>query len=494
MQCIDILKIERKKLCVAIIHKWKHYTLSFFQDHGTKLISNNWCGTSPVFYDEQSFEIIGSHLKLTKPKPIDKTGLYLYLSAGYCIYGKTPYQGISYLRPNQSIEDKNITDENLNYLRKLANRPNVPPENVLKLIQEWVNQFEESTSGKIIVPLSGGLDSRLLISFINDKSRIEAFTYGQSLNQSVSNEVKIAESLSRKLDFAWSHIELKDFSTYTESWLNKWGASTHAHGMYQMQFYSKVAARVPKGSNVISGIIGDLLAGSLQNNRIESPIDILKLDLSRGMNAKLLTDSCFTESEKSNVHSFLGSEFAQYKAILGNKRALDLLTIQNKNMLLRYLVEVPTWYGLKCASPFLDENIGINMLCIDDNLRLNRKWQKNYLENIGLGDSHLGKPGSFYNTLNFSEINSGNVNLNLLTTLIYIPKIDKVLTRTKLAIEKLRLRRYKIFMKIAQSQHSNILGRFLLRMVKNSYSKGLQNYGIYLTLIPLSHIESNYVA
>jgi hypothetical protein len=466
--------------------------LSFFQDHGTKLISNNWCGTSPIFYDEQSFEIIGSHLKLTKPKPIDKTGLYLYLSAGYCIYGKTPYQGISYLRPNQSIEDKNITDENLNYLRKLANRPNVPPENVLKLIQEWVNQFEESTSGKIIVPLSGGLDSRLLISFINDKSRIEAFTYGQSLNQSVSNEVKIAESLSRKLDFAWSHIELKDFSTYTESWLNKWGASTHAHGMYQMQFYSKVAARVPKGSNVISGIIGDLLAGSLQDNRIESPIDILKLDLSRGMNAKLLTDSCFTKSEISGVQSFLSNEFSKYKGIYTNKRALDLLTIQNKNMLLRYLVEVPTWYGLKSSSPFLDEGIGIDMLCIDDNLRLNRKWQKNYLESVGLADSHLGKPGSFYNTLNFSEINNGKVDLNLLTTLIYLPKFNEILTRTNMAIDKLRLRRYKIFMKIAQSQHLNILGRLLVRMVKNSFTKGLQAYCTYLTLIPLSKIQRDH--
>jgi hypothetical protein len=467
--------------------------LNFFQDHGTKLISNNWCGTSPIFYDEQSFEIIGSHLKLTKPKPIDKTGLYLYLSAGYCIYGKTPYQGISYLRPNQSIENKNITDENLNYLRKLANRPNVPPENVLKLIQEWVNQFEESTSGKIVVPLSGGLDSRLIISFINDKSRIEAFTYGQSLNQSVSNEVKIAESLSRKLDFAWSHIELKNFSTYTESWLNKWGTSTHAHGMYQMQFYSKVAERVPKGSNVISGIIGDLLAGSLQDNRIESPIDILKLDLSRGMNAKLLTDSYFTSSEISDVHSFLRNEFSKYKGVYNNKRTLDLLTIQNKNMLLRYLVEVPTWYGLKSASPFLDEDIGIDMLCIDENLRLNRKWQKNYLESIGLADSNLGKPGSFYNTLIFSEINSGKVDLNLLTNLISIPKYDEALPGIKLAIDKLRLRRYKIFMKIAQSQHLNILGRLLLRIVKDSYNKGIQNYGIYLTLIPLCNIERNSV-
>jgi hypothetical protein len=467
--------------------------LSFFQDHGTKLISNDWCGTSPVFYDEQSFEIIGSHLKLARPKPIDKTGLYLYLSAGYCIYGKTPYQGISYLRPNQSIKNKEITDVNLNFLSKLANRPNVPPENAIELIQEWVKQFEESTSGKIVVPLSGGIDSRLLISFIKDKSRIEAFTYGQSLNQAVSNEVKKAKSLSRKLDFAWSHIELQGYSNYTESWLNKWGASTHAHGMYQMQFYSKISERVPAGSSVLSGIIGDALAGSLRDNRIELPIDILKLALSHGMDAKLLTDSCFTKAEKSDVHDFLSDEFAQYKAILGNKRALDLLTIQNKNMLLRYLVEVPTWYGLKCASPFLDENIGINMLCIDDNLRLNRKWQKNYLENIGLSDSYLGKPGSFYNTLNFSEINSGNVNLNLLTTLIYIPKIDKVLTKTKLAIDKLRLRKYKILMKIAQSQHLNILGRFLLRMVKNSYNKGLQNYGIYLTLIPLSHVERNYV-
>jgi hypothetical protein len=463
--------------------------LNFYQDYGTKLYLNDWCGSSPIFYKKQSFEIIGGHLKPPQPKPIDKVGLYFYLSAGYCIYGKTPYHEISYLRPNQSIENKELVDGNITYLRNLVNRKTASSQAALNLIEEWIKEFEESTSGKIVIPLSGGLDSRLLISFIKDKSRIEAFTYGQSLNQSKSNEVKIAESLSRKLNFNWNHVELKNYSSYTENWLNKWGASSHAHGMYQMQFYSKISEKVPKGSYVLSGIIGDLLAGSLNNSRIDSPIDILKLDLSRDMNAQSLTNSIFNDSDEVAINNFLNDEFSQYKEFLNNKRALDLLTIQNKNMLLRYLVEVPRWYGLNSTSPFLDENIGLNMLCIDENLRYNREWQKSYLKDVGLADSDLGKTGLYYNTLNFLEINSKNVDLNLLTNLDFIPNFNDQLQTIRSGMSKLQSIKYKVFMELAQNRIFNFIGRSFLRLIKKSYINGLQKYNIYLTLIPLSYIE-----
>lgn len=446
--------------------------------------SNTWCGSSPIFFEKQRRKILGPQLIPPSNFNFDWTGLELFLQSGYCLFGLTPFDGFSYLQANEVLIDGVIVSNNVNYLEHLVHQPSVSSQLAVDAIGRWVGDLEKSTSEKIVIPLSGGLDSRLLISFIQDKSRIEAFTYGQSWTQKKSNEVVTARALSKKFNFKWRHIELEGYSSYTSQWISKWGSSTHAHGMYQMQFYEKISKLVPPGSIVLSGIIGDLLAGSLPHRKITCPDDLWGLTLTRDMNAHQIINNLERSEQLNHVGEILAYEFEKYEHLLGEKRVTDLLTIQNKNMLLRYLVEVPTWYGFKTESPFLNEEIGMKMLCIEENERKNRKWQKEYLEKNEIGDHDLGLNGLFSNILNFSEINKGFVNPSELGD---VSQLINMKTKNEMinTIEKLRNTRFRIYQQIAEVPILRHIGRILIRLSRRNYKIGLGMYYSYLTLLPL---------
>jgi hypothetical protein len=453
--------------------------------------SNDWCGSAPIFFENSYNAPIGRKLSVRPESVYDDFGLFLYLKAGYSLFGRTPYRDYSFIRANQVITNSKLEDSNVNFISRLVDRRTVSVEKVLELISGWIEDFERTTTGKIIVPLSGGLDSRLLISFIRDKSRIEAFTFGQSWNQAKSNEVIKAEALSKKLNFNWRHISLSGYSHNTEKWMEKWGPSCHAHGMYQMEFYSKISKLVPEGSVVLSGIIGDLLAGSLPRQNVKKPSDLLKLTLSREMNADPILEILTNGKKIDDFQKFLETEFLKYEHLLSSKRATDLITIQNKNMLLRYLVEVPEWYGLLSKSPFLDEEIGTSMLCLEEDLRVNRRWQENYLKKIGIGTLDLGRSGLFTNSLNFKELNAGLVDLTLLRTVDLVNYDEKLLDSICDPMIRMKSMRYRVFSRLVESPWSHILGRLLMRLIKSKYSAGLKMYYSYLTLIPLGNARRN---
>ena len=97
-------------------------------------------------------------------------------------------------------------------------------------IEDIVNTWERSTNAEIIIPTSGGYDSRILNWMIKDKSRIRSYTYGATTPQSQSFEVVYAQELSRRLGTAWKHIELGKFFNYIDRWYDLYGVSVHAHG------------------------------------------------------------------------------------------------------------------------------------------------------------------------------------------------------------------------------------------------------------------------
>jgi asparagine synthetase B (glutamine-hydrolysing) len=449
--------------------------------------TNNWIGTSPKFFDSSNNEVFGSQLAAMNGKERDKLGLFLYLNAGYCVFGTTPYRDVRFLRANQALAGSEILDTNFSFLEKLVSQDASKVDSVLDSISKWVEEMEKSTKGKIVVPLSGGLDSRLLLSMIKDRSRIEAFTYGQSWSESKSNEVKRAEELSKRMGFSWRHIVLRGYSRFTPAWIENRGATSHAHGMYQMEFYSQIEKLIPKNSVVLSGIVGDLLAGSLSKVRINDPEDLWKLTLSRQINASSVISHIESEDLRQEVHKYLRREFEFYEPLFYSKRATDLLTIQNKNMLLRYLVEVPELFGLESRSPFLDENIGTSLLCLEENEREDRKWQKEYLKKIGLDDKDIGKGGLHNNTLNFAEISSRKVDLSLLGTLGIFYEEKKVLEEVIASVQALQSRYLKIAVILSQKSLFSFLGRIMLRLQRNKYQSGLKMYFTYLTLIPLSY-------
>ena len=123
------------------------------------------------------------------------------------------------------------------------------------------------------MPTSGGFDSRLINLLLSDRSRVRAFTYGISDNQLRSTEVVKAREVARRLGLRWQTVPIGEFHRYLGDWDALYGVSTHAHGMYQMEFYDQVRRAVAPGSTVLSGICGEWFSGDDKEVRTQPVVD-----------------------------------------------------------------------------------------------------------------------------------------------------------------------------------------------------------------------------
>lgn len=128
----------------------------------------------------------------------------------------------------------------------------------------------ESLNGKYaIVPLSGGADSRMIISMLKrfDYQNVICYTYGDAK----SKEVKISERVARHNNYEWHLVEynnetwriLKENSIYDNylKYSGKYSSCPHIQDIYAI-YYLKNKGIIPNDSVFIPGHSGDMVAGS----------------------------------------------------------------------------------------------------------------------------------------------------------------------------------------------------------------------------------------
>tara|TARA_Y100001978_G_scaffold203522_1_gene230544 strand:+ start:6859 stop:8247 length:1389 start_codon:yes stop_codon:yes gene_type:complete len=371
------------------------------------IYNTDWLGTIPIFYNEDT-NSISSCMKdvIDKNKVFfDKEGLINFLDFGYSVFNQTPIKGIKFIGPSQSIKIKNnkIKIENeIDPLEELIDNK-LKEDEIFELIHTKVLEWEKSLPSdyKILLPLSGGYDSRILLNAIENKERVYAFTYGLSSNQKESYEVVRAKYLCKKFGIKWKQIYLGQFNKEIEYWISKYGLSTHAHGMYQVEFYKKIKELYPKEKfAVLSGIVGDLWAGSLPNFKIRNFEDLNFLGLTRGHCA----ESSFLKYDKNKVNlERKKSFFEENKFKLQDPRYQIIILIRTKIILLSYLLNVPRYLGYLSWSPFLEIDLATAMINLSDKRRKNRKWQ---LEFLRMNNLDLENRKFKYNKTNLLDYNS----------------------------------------------------------------------------------------
>jgi len=348
-----------------------------------KIFQTDWLASSPVFYNEKTSRAsknINDVIDWDDIR-IHPEGFNNYLEFGYSVFGQTPLENIKFLPHSTRLT---ISDDGGMKIEKLPDAAEkfidaeTSEEEVLSLISKAVNDWERNVSGEIIIPTSGGLDSRLLNCLVKDKSKIRSFTYGTSANQSLSFETVNAGLLAERLGTKWQRIELENFFDYLGEWDKLFGPSVHAHGMYQMEFYDKIRRLTGNGSAVLSGIIGDAWAGSVNIGPIDSPADLKALGYSHGMNA----DASASLLESTNG---LKEEYFKINAgKLKNEKWRVIEAMRFKITLLSYLFRVPEHYGFKPWSPFLECEIALKMLALPEASKKNRYWQRSYFDRTGV--------------------------------------------------------------------------------------------------------------
>lgn len=383
-------------------------------------IENDWLGSIPIFYNTKKI-IISTLINKTFTKEdgeIDPDGLNNYLDFGYCVLEHSPFRNVRFMRYFSKIE---ISDTKIHISKKddlfLNNsKEKVTTEIVTSSIKRHLNTLACKVRGDIILPTSGGLDSRLLNLLIKNKERIRSYTYGLSpQTKATSFEVAKAKKLSEILGTKWKEIKLLAFHKYYKEWFELFGCSTYLSGMYHIEFYKKIKKYMPQNNSVLSGICNETWSGQYPPPVVNNPGEVIEFGNTHGINS----DSKISKFNKDNKLNL--KFFNLYKTIPKSNKNKFITLVRFRIMLLSFTLKVPDYLGYPSWTPFLNFKIADKMLSISDKERKDEKWLKDYFDKEGilLEKMVLGYP--YINTLDQDASKYyaiPNIEINILKPLI----------------------------------------------------------------------------
>jgi len=367
------------------------------------LFETDWLAYQPVFYNEKtgkSSHNINDVIDYTNLE-FDPEGFNNYVDFGYSVLEQSPVKHVKFLRHSSRL----LIDENGKLKAECLADPldkwldyKISEDDVIDLVKERVRAWEATVNGEIVIPTSGGYDSRLLNWCIKDKSRIRTFTYGISENQARSYEVVYAHRLSELLGTSWERIPLGDFHKFFDDWENLFGVSTHAHGMYHFEFYQKILPKLKGNNPFLSGISGDAWAGSIPAQTLAASHHLTQFGYTHDVVADI-RKSLFQSNYESRQ-----TFWEEHHDKLADERYQVTFTIRLKAILLSYLLRVPAFFGFSPWSPFLDIDVCMAMLNLPKARRRQRVWQREFFQKCGLDLESMNLNASNENTLDLQAL------------------------------------------------------------------------------------------
>ena len=442
-----------------------------------RVLETDWIASNPVFYNQATGWVshnINDVIDFANFE-FHPEGLRNYLEFGYSVFGQTPVRDVRFLpacarinaADNGQMKIESLDDPVKDWAGRNSHEDDVLDE-LCRTIREW----EKDTKGELVVPLSGGYDSRLLVEMVHDRSRVRAFTYGLSCNQGESFEVVRAKKVAEILGIQWKQIKLGNYHNYIGDWDHLYGISTHSHGMYQMEFFDKIRAGGLTGRPMLSGLFGDIWAGNITYQKLSGPKDLVKIGNTHGMSAD---PACaFVRSDSRLKEEF----WEEHGRDLQEGFYQTLWLIRIKIILISYLLRVPEYFGFKPWSPFLSTSVALGMLTLPQERRKDRLWQREYFESRHINVEQMGLAESRSNTLNRQAMRQSPLpplDEGLLSQVIkpaYIAWINK----------EIACRRYPHYLMVRLLDVART-SRLLRRL---GFSRtGMEAYFAYLTIKPI---------
>ncbi|MFA5986234.1 MAG: hypothetical protein WC819_02715 [Parcubacteria group bacterium] len=363
------------------------------------IVENDWLGSIPVFYNQKENIVSTLSNFCLRDKKIHEEGLSNFCEFGYSVFEQTIFADVKFMRyySTLTISDHAEIEYKEDPVLDDSFLADVSDENdVIDLMQKYITDVESVTVGDIVIPTSGGYDSRMLNHLVKDKKRIRSFTYGVSEDQSQSHEVAHAKKISEIYNTKWEQIELKEYHKYIDKWYKIYGFSTHLHGMYHIEFYKNISKGHDfSGSSFLSGIIGDAWAELGKFDEIENYHDIINLGYAHGMSLDLKYLNLQSNEKLKKEYYKRNCEY------LKNDKIKSILAMRVKLILLSYLTQIPEYFGMPVWTPFLNFDIVKATLNISDERRKNRVWEKDFFARFGLNLEEMDLKSDKNNDLNY---------------------------------------------------------------------------------------------
>lgn len=294
----------------AGIFEYKDYVI-FFVDHIRSI---------PLFYslDHKKKEFLISdnarkiqeHLNLTT---LNNLSLFEFKSAGYVTGSDTVINEIQQVQAGELIYF-NKKENELKRSRYFKFNPlQMKNQDSKQLIDELheinkiiFNQIINDADGKPIwVPLSGGLDSRLIVSMLKllGYKNLHTFTYGSKNNY----ETKKAKQVAKALNLPWHLIESSKSETYKLFLSNKrkdyWNYADGLSSYPVMNEFESLSIlkkdkKIDSSSIIINGQTGDFTSGG------HIPINLLIGKLDAEILINYIIDKHYSIWDKSTTQSY----------------------------------------------------------------------------------------------------------------------------------------------------------------------------------------------
>lgn len=318
------------------------------------------------FQDIVSGEVHSSIERLT-PSSLDLDALRFFLSVGYVPGKKTLFEKIQCLpggldlsrTDNDPFQYKTICDKD-QYIH--ASFSELVAHGVSIFQKSFASSYEKIKDQEVIIPLSGGLDSRLILGFANQYlsgSTIKTFTFGIPGTYDFEIGNKIGQRLSKNHDF----FNLNKIEVRHEI-LQKTALCTDFNtNIYEPYYFIYALTKYGYSPLYLSGYTGDGIAGShfsTSYNRSWTLEQEMEYYLKHEMHSR----------SPYQVHE-LNQEYLELNAYK------DALTVQEalffENHVERYSVNhvIPTGYNF--MAPFMTDEIIAFLWSIPDEYRVSKE-------------------------------------------------------------------------------------------------------------------------
>lgn len=359
------------------------------------LAAGDIAGTLPLYYrnyNNKYFLSDNVYSLLKGNETIDKIAETDYLNLNYTLNSKTLINGIHRIEPMTyaSISNNSVKTSSYYSYRIYKNEINnidIQYQFSVALLNIFGRLIEYINGRQVIVPLSGGYDSRLIVAMLYRLNYKNIICY--TIGDENSEEVEIAKSVAKSLGFKHycidntlmakkcdlsKDVDFLDYCKYVGQLCNK---------IWTFDFFSvkwlKENGIAEYDAVFVPGHSGDCLAGSHSSKN-----HITQHSTASYMAVKVLEDQSFLGRNKELQNKI--TKLLQKKEKTLRTSNFDDFVI--KNRLAKYInsaTRVYSYFGFDIALPFWDIEMMDFFKTLDPSLKHNQKFYHNYLDSSLFG-------------------------------------------------------------------------------------------------------------
>lgn len=280
--CDCLNKVNTQKEMLNTIQNFNGFFSAILKKNNHIYAAVDRIRSIPLFYSKHNNILllsdnaykITSNLGVTQLDPVSEAE---FVMTGYVTGSRTLDPRVFQLQPGELLvfnTNKNDIQVCRYYIHKHQVNLPMSEDTLINLLDKAVlasikNLIHYADGRTIVIPLSGGLDSRLIAISLKrlGYNNIIAFSYGRKENR----ESRISESVAKQLEIQWHFVE------YTEekwkSWFNSREFGNYMLFAGQMSSLAHIqdwpaimelthAGIIPEDAVIVPGHTGDFLAGS----------------------------------------------------------------------------------------------------------------------------------------------------------------------------------------------------------------------------------------